>query len=290
MAGWGTASILDPSHQQDRARFAGAVSKATGLSFYTVWGWTQKEGGSYRNPLGVNYAGGRNPPQYPSVDVAAQETIKFLQGSNYAGVRAAAAKPFKDDKMGRLTEIATEALAIGSSPFGPWGKNLTAATAQQRRDYAQTVAKAGAALEEGVTSFDADAIKRAGGGDVFVSGPQGDVDRAKGAAKGALGGIDKIADIVGWPFANPWRTLEIVGGGVLLLVGIVLIAKQAGAPVPGVPSPLRRATDPVEAAFTQGEEQGLQSAARSAGRRSARAAYQAPSQNQGGPRGDGIPF
>lgn len=273
MAGWGPDSILDPSHQHDRVRFAQVVAKGTGLSFYTVWGWTKKEGGSFRNPLGVNYAGGRNPPQYPSVDVAAEQTVRFLQGSNYQDLRRVAATSFPDTKMGRLTEIGAESLAISRSPFGPWGHNLTDATAAQRRDYARTVAQAGAQLEEGIANIDADALRKAG------APPNMSWQTPGGAARQVGEKLGGWQDALLWPFRNPWRTLELVGGLGLLGVGIVLLARQAGAPMPNVPRPFQRgAVDPVEQAFNQGEEAGLRSAARSAGRSQGKARYS--SQNQ----------
>lgn len=91
---------------------------------------------------------------------------------------------------------------------------------------------------------------------------------------------------------NLLRAGQVVGGALLVGIGLYLLANQVGlAPSPGkVPGVIKGGADPVESAFSQGEEQGLQSAARRAGRQSGRAAYQAPSQNRGGPRNDGIPF
>lgn len=266
--GWGADSITDPSHVKDRVRFAKEVSEQTGLSFPTVWGWTAKEGGSFRNPLGVNYAGGQNPPQYADTEAAVKATVSFLQGSNYAGLRVVAQKKFPSSNMGKLDELASEARAIASSPFGPWGTNLTDATLRERQEYAAQIIRAGGPIAQ--IGWDADKNRKllAGTGLTVTGGAADDV---KGKVKGVTKGIDRIAEILGWPIENPWRTLEILGGSALLLIGLVLVAKQAGAPMPSLPFQRGSGSsgvDPLDQAFQQGVQTAERANARAAGRAS----------------------
>lgn len=97
-------------------------------------------------------------------------------------------------------------------------------------------------------------VKKETGGGFFsflphIPGPDelpgaGAVGHAIGGAAGHIPGvkqIQSITDAIGWIFdtRNILRVLEILGGFVLVIVGVYLLAKQSGAPTPKIPLPAR---------------------------------------------------
>lgn len=237
-----TPSSRNPVVQKAADDFVSKVAAATGLAPDVIKAWVKVEGAYAPNGTGhfnflnlrahggTGYSGvptSTSPggfAQFATVDDAAKETAHWLNTMpNYAGIR-------QSTSLGPRSQLA----AIAASPWDAGhyqgGRALTNA-------YASVTSKASNWL--GTVISDVGGIITKG---PIVGGAQavGDLPGIGGlpgvqSVTSAVEAPGKIADEIGVVLAfafNPhnWlRTGYIVGGGVLALLGLVLMAKSVGA-------------------------------------------------------------
>lgn len=233
---WGTASILDPSHEADRRAFAARVAVSTGLDFYTVYGWESAEGGPFDNPLGVMEGG--HLARFGTPNAAALQTIKRLQDPIYAALLSTAHKATPgSDAFSRASETVTEAAAISKSPWGPWGTSDPGLKDPRRAQYQKNIMQGiKGAMDKKVPAPEGTGPSWDKGGNVGgIFGHIPGVEQGHDAIAGVAGAAGATKDAAGavahaltWPFENWQRLLQMVGGILMLSAGIFLLARSQG--------------------------------------------------------------
>lgn len=240
--------------------FAKAVADKTGLDPLVVLAWAQAEGADVQGGTGhfnylnvrpkgngVGYSGvqvGSSPggfAEFHNVSDAIQETSYWINSMpKYEGIRTAA----------KAKDPTKEIAAIAASSWDPTshyagGKNLVSAynaVASQAKTpgvqkYFQSV---GGVLGHipfigGGAKSGADAVGSVAGG-------------AQTAVGDVASGTEAVGNAIGWVM-NPAHLLRlgyIIGGGLLVMGGLLLVARSVGAPTPSMPS-LPGGADPEEA-------------------------------------------
>jgi hypothetical protein len=189
------------------ADFAARVAAGTGLDPYTVLGWVKAEGGPLDNPLNLGPG-----THYGSEAAAAAAVVHNLNTPLYASVEKAAHAHYANEQK----KIDAEAHAIA---YSPWNNPNDPGSAS-RSQYESNIKK------------DADAALFQGGiGKVPPVLPP-DVGNIPGVSSvgDALGSIAKAAQ-----FVFSVRFLEILGGGLVVLLGLYLLARRMGVSTPSIP-------------------------------------------------------
>lgn len=260
----------------DEKAYVAGVSAATGIDPRVLIAWIASEGhpgDMYHNYMNItaSTARSRGIPIVGQTIPYDNPTAEFSDVQT--GIRAAVTE-MNALGLGNLSgETPREQIsAIAASPWasshygGPGGPNLVSAFSNLFGSSALTSPGQGssgaAAIAVGAAPF----------------------PTKIGDARNALEGALKSP----WEFVTSWRFAEVLGGALLLLVGVVLLARQFGVAVPGggsVPSPGPIGEQPRRVQRRVGFEP--QSAERD--RREARARRGEPGSSQLA-RGDELPF
>lgn len=206
---------------QAEVNFAAEVSKQTGADFYTIFGWEMAEGGPPDNPLNIG------PGQhFGSVDSAAKATSDLIENSGY----------YKDILASFQGHYPTEDAAIASQSRAiayntHWNvidprTHSPAAIANLRKQYLSNIS-AGAlqAMYEGLSAK----AKVTPGGDVIPANPT-DPFSDPFHINGITDAIGGLAHDIAYPFewlGSHWdRILLVIGGAILVIIALVLIANS----------------------------------------------------------------
>lgn len=221
LTGPGITSIINLNEE---ANFANDIAAYSGLDPRVVYAWaTQETGGK---ALGHNWLNLRPYPgdPYSSVTSGGFESFSSLGDAEKATERRLA-QPFAKGIIGAAGEVPqAEIAAIAASNWdaghygGPGGPNLVATFRSIYSDAALTSkATSGVVTPGGTTTT--------GGFDPFGIGSTiGDI----------TGTFTSITDA--FKFIFSYRFLEILGGGLLLLMGLYLLSKQFGVSLPKTPA------------------------------------------------------
>jgi hypothetical protein len=280
------------SPEQAESDFIGQLSKQTGLDRGVLFAWITQEGAYAANgtggfnflnlrvgPGGHGYSGvseSRSPAgfaQFASTDDAATETAYWLNRfSNYAGIR----QTVKDNPTPQAEIAAIEASPWDAGHYGGSSHNLlatynriqgTGITAPGGQDPGPTVT--GRVGEQAVAAASA----------------------VGSAASGAAKGLSSAGDALGFIFST--RFLEIVGGGILVIIGLVGLMREVGINVPNplasaaAATPAGKLAGPISQAPRRTQKRaGFEPASAERDRREARAARRSGS----GAQTDEVPF
>jgi hypothetical protein len=256
--------------QNEEAQFATDVGKNTGVDPRVIFAWAQQEGAYAKNGTGgLNFLNLR--PQagdpYSSVSPGGFEQFSSLSNAETATERRIK-EPFIWSYLGPVVAEkgtpAQEISAIGQSGWdrahygNPPGEKLLAS---YNAYYPGTAGQPS-------TSTDITAGGTSGTGSVTGSIP-GYTD-----ITGALSSIQSA-----FAFLFSVRFLEILGGGLLVLLGLWLLARQLGVSAPKPPGP---AADVFESAAATGETRERAAAGRREGKRRAQGTSAVAQANQAG--------
>ncbi len=232
------------------AQFLQGVSAATGIDPRVLAAWVRSEGHPgdlYHNYLNIQTATAQSLGA-PTVGTAAAGTAEF--GTVQIGIDATV----REIQSLGLNHLANqtpraEITSIAASPWasshygGPGGPNLANVFAglfggQAGLDspYQGATTAVGVASTVGTGSA-------ADRGSVDITGSGGGP-----SVKGALSGVTDWLESP-FKFLTSWRFAEVVGGALLMLVGLVLVARQFGVGVPNLPGPAGAATNAAESTF-----------------------------------------
>lgn len=207
----------------------GAPQSAYNLNFLAAW--EKQEGGlsveHINNPLNTTLDRSRYPgyqyapaiPVYPSLGVGVAETAATIR-QGYPSILAALQK----DQVG--ASVGTPGFV---SDLNKWvsGKRSTTESKYSKAVEDAALGNQSAADWTSVSGTDLGNAAAAGAG------------AAAGAAAGFLGITDAKKAL---EFLFSYRFLEILGGGMLILVGLYILAKQFGATF-SVPGPVKQAAN-----------------------------------------------
>lgn len=243
--------------RRDLLRVLGAPPTDANLAFLTVW--QRREGGHTANSARFNWLNTTRGTQYPAINsVGVRAYPSYETGIAYTAATITSGYPslvralrsgnpytptLRQGVLGDLSKWVsgsrTQGLGYAASVLDP-----AAARAAARGE-------AGARLGESQGGGGLGPIKGAAGGAVagaaagaIAGGPIGaGIGAVAGAGAGAAGAalfpaaektIDVVtapADAIRWLFRNWDRVLEVTAGGLLTVVGLILLARQLGAPV-----------------------------------------------------------
>lgn len=230
-----------PAPGNEQLAFATDIAKATGLDPRVVYAWTQAEGAydpngtgghNYLNVQashggGVGYSGvpeGKSPggfAQFNSLADAEKETLLWIQHfGNYAGIRATAGQSPQNQ--------------IGAIESSPWDTGNYAGDKIGRNfenTYGQNAltGPARAAATGDFSWADSTAQSAADASSVDLGTAPG-TKQISQAGHAVVGSISSVEDAL--KFILSYRFLEIVGGGVLVIIGLVGLMRELGVSVP----------------------------------------------------------
>lgn len=285
----------------DEAGFIAQLSRDTGIDPRVLVAWVQQEGAYASNgtggfnyfnlrvgPGGKGYSGvseGRSPAgfaQFGTPADAETETAYWLNKfSNYAGIRAVTAtKPTPRQEIAAIAASKWDKDHYG----GPGGPNLlntfNSLFAGGADTSYQSPSTAGGVVGQAGTGSAADG----GSVDLGTAPVTGSISDAGHAVAGSIGSVEDALK-----FVLSVRFLEIIGGGLLVLVGLVALMREVGINVPNpiAATPIGKAVDgPISAQPRSVQKRaGFTPATDASDRRAARAA-----RSGGGGQTDEIPF
>lgn len=225
LTGPGITSIIGLSDQAD---FANTVGKATGIDPRVIYAQERQEGHPGDYPGYYNYL---NIPASTATSLGLKFTPGAYGFANFGSLKAgedAAIKEYQSPAINLPNEsgktIAQQISDIAGSGWasshygGAGGPNLV-----------NTFKTLYPNVDLGTASSTKVAVTP-GGGTTTGGGPFG----ITGALSGITGAFTSISDAFAFIFS--YRFLEILGGGLLVLLGLYLLAKQLGVSVPAPPA------------------------------------------------------
>lgn len=211
--------------------FANQVAAGTGLDPRVIYAQEQAEGAYAPGGTGgLNFLNLKTATvQSLGLPYAGSTSAGFAQFDNPNQAAQATIAEFRSPAIGITTAAPTPAGQIAQISASPWDQTHYGGGASLRTIFAQLfgtpaltapATTKGLNVEGGGSAADAGSIDLAGAG------------KAAGAAVNAIPGvaqIKSISDAIGWLFntKNILRVGEVLGGGALILVGVVMVGRAA---------------------------------------------------------------